>query len=115
MSTYKVVVDKSTVPVGTADKVRAAIAGELQAWGAKIDFSVVSNPEFLKEGAAVDDFRKPDRIVVGADDPRAIDLMSELYALFQRNHERLILMDVKSVELLPNTRPTPCWLRASVS
>jgi UDPglucose 6-dehydrogenase len=99
MNGYKVVVDKSTVPVGTADKVRAAITGELQARAAKIDFSVVSNPEFLKEGAAVDDFMKPDRIVVGADDPRAIDMMRELYAPFQRNHERLIVMDVKSAEL----------------
>jgi len=96
---YKVVVDKSTVPVGTADKVRAAIAEELQARGEKIDFSVVSNPEFLKEGAAVDDFMKPDRIVVGAEDARAIELMRELYAPFQRNHERLIVMDVKSAEL----------------
>ncbi|MDP1734234.1 MAG: UDP-glucose/GDP-mannose dehydrogenase family protein [Sulfuritalea sp.] len=99
MTGYKVVVDKSTVPVGTADKVRAAIAEELAARGAKIDFSVVSNPEFLKEGAAVDDFMKPDRIVVGADDARAIELMRELYAPFQRNHERLIVMDVKSAEL----------------
>ena len=79
--------------------VRAAIAEELAARGKKIDFSVVSNPEFLKEGAAVDDFMKPDRIVVGADDARAIELMRELYAPFQRNHERLVLMDVKSAEL----------------
>jgi UDPglucose 6-dehydrogenase len=99
MTGYKVVVDKSTVPVGTADKVRAAIAEELRARGEKIDFSVVSNPEFLKEGAAVDDFMKPDRIVVGSDDHRAIDLMRELYAPFQRNHERLIVMDLKSAEL----------------
>ncbi len=99
MSGYKVVVDKSTVPVGTADKVRAAIAEELQKRGAAIDYSVVSNPEFLKEGAAVDDFMKPDRIVVGAEDARAIELMRELYAPFQRNHERLIVMDVKSAEL----------------
>ena len=99
MTGYKVMVDKSTVPVGTADKVRAAIAEELAARGAKIDFSVVSNPEFLKEGAAVDDFMKPDRIVVGAEDARAIELMRELYAPFQRNHERLIVMDVKSAEL----------------
>ncbi|MCX7155278.1 MAG: UDP-glucose/GDP-mannose dehydrogenase family protein [Rhodocyclales bacterium] len=99
MNGYKVVVDKSTVPVGTGDRVRAAIAAELEARGAKIDFSVVSNPEFLKEGAAVDDFMKPDRIVVGADDARAIELMRELYAPFQRNHERLIVMDVKSAEL----------------
>jgi len=99
MSDYKVVVDKSTVPVGTADKVRAAIAEELQKRSAKTEFSVVSNPEFLKEGAAVEDFMKPDRIVVGAEDARAIELMRELYAPFQRNHERLIMMDVRSAEL----------------
>jgi UDPglucose 6-dehydrogenase len=99
MDGYRVVIDKSTVPVGTADKVRAAIAEELQKRNAAIDFSVVSNPEFLKEGAAVEDFMKPDRIVVGADDARAVELMRELYAPFQRNHERLILMDVKSAEL----------------
>ncbi len=99
MTDYKVVIDKSTVPVGTADKVRAGIAEELKARGVTIDFSVVSNPEFLKEGAAVEDFMKPDRIVVGAEDARAIDLMRELYAPFQRNHERLIVMDVKSAEL----------------
>ncbi|MCK9283745.1 MAG: UDP-glucose/GDP-mannose dehydrogenase family protein [Rhodocyclaceae bacterium] len=99
MSDYKVVVDKSTVPVGTADKVRAAIADELKARGETLDYSVVSNPEFLKEGAAVEDFMKPDRIVVGADDARAIDLMRQLYAPFQRNHERVIMMDVRSAEL----------------
>jgi UDPglucose 6-dehydrogenase len=92
-------VDKSTVPVGTADKVRAGIAEELKARGVALDFSVVSNPEFLKEGAAVEDFMKPDRIVVGAEDARAIELMRQLYAPFQRNHERLIVMDVKSAEL----------------
>jgi UDPglucose 6-dehydrogenase len=99
MTGYKVVVDKSTVPVGTADKVHAAIGEELSARGARFDFSVVSNPEFLKEGAAVEDFMKPDRIVVGAEDARAIELMRELYAPFQRNHERLIVMDVRSAEL----------------
>jgi len=99
MTDYKVVVDKSTVPVGTADKVRAAIAEELKSRGANLDYSVVSNPEFLKEGAAVDDFMKPDRIVVGAEDVRAADLMRQLYAPFQRNHERLIVMDVRSAEL----------------
>ena len=99
MAGYKVVVDKSTVPVGTADRVRAAIAEELQKRGSTLEYSVVSNPEFLKEGAAVEDFMKPDRIVVGADDPRAVELMRELYAPFQRNHERLIVMDVKSAEL----------------
>jgi UDPglucose 6-dehydrogenase len=99
MTDYRMVVDKSTVPVGTADKVRAAIAEELKARGADVPYSVVSNPEFLKEGAAVDDFMKPDRIVVGAEDARAIELMHQLYAPFQRNHERLIVMDVRSAEL----------------
>lgn len=99
MRDYKVVVDKSTVPVGTADKVQAAIADELAKRGAAIDCSVVSNPEFLKEGAAVDDFMRPDRIVIGAEDERAIDAMRALYAPFQRNHERLIVMDKRSAEL----------------
>ncbi|RAO76982.1 UDP-glucose dehydrogenase family protein [Dyella jiangningensis] len=99
MNEYKVVIDKSTVPVGTADKVRAAIAEELSARCAVIDYSVVSNPEFLKEGSAVDDFMKPDRIVVGADDERGITLMKALYAPFQRNHDKLVLMDVRSAEL----------------
>ncbi|MGB7991611.1 MAG: UDP-glucose/GDP-mannose dehydrogenase family protein [Candidatus Methylophosphatis roskildensis] len=99
MDGHRVVVDKSTVPVGTADRVRAAIGEELASRGAGHDYSVVSNPEFLKEGAAIDDFMKPDRIVVGADDERAIELMRELYAPFQRNHERLLVMDVRSAEL----------------
>lgn len=99
MTDYKVVVDKSTVPVGTADKVKAAIADELQKRGVNIPYSVVSNPEFLKEGAAIEDFMRPDRIVVGAEDERAIHLMQGLYAPFQRNHERLIVMDVRSAEL----------------
>jgi UDPglucose 6-dehydrogenase len=99
MTGYKVIVDKSTVPVGTADKVRAAIGEELQSRGLAIEYSVVSNPEFLKEGAAIDDFMKPDRIVVGAEDHRAIEKMRQLYAPFQRNHERLIIMDVRSAEL----------------
>ncbi len=99
MKDYRVIVDKSTVPVGTADKVRAAIADEIKARGEDVPYSVVSNPEFLKEGAAVEDFMKPDRIVVGAEDPRAIEVMRQLYAPFQRNHERLIMMDVRSAEL----------------
>jgi len=99
MTDYKVVIDKSTVPVGTADMVRAAIAEELHSRGNQTLYSVVSNPEFLKEGAAVEDFMKPDRIVVGAEDAHAVELMRELYAPFQRNHERLIIMDVKSAEL----------------
>ena len=95
----KVIVDKSTVPVGTADLVRAAVADRLAARGAAIPFSVVSNPEFLKEGAAVEDFMRPDRIVIGADDPGAVETMRELYAPFQRNHERLQVMDIRSAEL----------------
>jgi UDPglucose 6-dehydrogenase len=99
MREYKVVVDKSTVPVGTADRVREAIAGELKARGVDLPFSVVSNPEFLKEGAAVEDFMKPDRVVIGADDERATRLMRALYAPFQRNHERMLVMDARSAEL----------------
>ncbi|MBS1228238.1 MAG: UDP-glucose/GDP-mannose dehydrogenase [Proteobacteria bacterium] len=100
MDDYKVIVDKSTVPVGTAAKVAAAIAEELGQRGLDTPYSVVSNPEFLKEGAAVDDFMRPDRIVVGASDERAIALMRELYAPFQRNHQRLVVTDVKSAELI---------------
>lgn len=96
---YLVVVTKSTVPVGTAEKVRGAIQEELNIRGVEIEFSVVSNPEFLKEGAAIADFMKPDRVVVGADNQRAIDLMRALYAPFNRNHERLIIMDIPSAEL----------------
>ncbi len=99
MTDYKVVVDKSTVPVGTADKVKAAVQAELDARGETIPYSVVSNPEFLKEGAAVDDFMRPDRIVVGAEDDQAIFLMKALYAPFQRNHEKLLIMDLRSAEL----------------
>ncbi len=99
MTGYKVVVDKSTVPVGTADKVHGAIAEVLAQRGAAIDYAVVSNPEFLKEGAAVDDFMRPDRIIIGADDAQAIRLMRELYAPFQRNHDKLVVMDLRSAEL----------------
>ncbi|MCY7305058.1 MAG: UDP-glucose/GDP-mannose dehydrogenase family protein [Rhodoferax sp.] len=99
MTDYKVVVDKSTVPVGTGDLVKAAIVEELGKRGFETQFSVVSNPEFLKEGAAVEDFMRPDRIVVGADNEQAIFLMRALYAPFQRNHERLIVTDVRSAEL----------------
>jgi UDPglucose 6-dehydrogenase len=99
MANYKVVVDKSTVPVGTADKVKAAIAEELAARKMDTKFSVVSNPEFLKEGAAVEDFMRPDRIVIGADDAQSIAAMRAVYAPFQRNHERLVVMDVRSAEL----------------
>jgi UDPglucose 6-dehydrogenase len=94
-----VVVDKSTVPVGTADKVRTAIATTLAGRGADIAFDVVSNPEFLKEGAAVDDCMRPDRIVVGADNPAAVEKLRRLYAPFNRNHDRIVAMDVRSAEL----------------
>ena len=94
-----VVVDKSTVPVGTADKVRAAIGAALAARGADVVCDVVSNPEFLKEGAAVEDCMRPDRIVIGADSPAAIEKLKRLYAPFNRNHERIVVMDVRSAEL----------------
>ena len=99
MTDHKVVVDKSTVPVGTGDLVKAAIAEELKLRRIDIPFSVVSNPEFLKEGAAVEDFMRPDRIVVGTDNDQATFLMRALYAPFQRNHERLIVTDIRSAEL----------------
>src|SRR5690606_1115725 len=94
-----VVVDKSTVPVGTADKVRATIATTLAERGADIPFDVVSNPEFLKEGAAVEDCMRPDRIVVGSDSTEAVETMRRLYAPFNRNHDRIVAMDVRSAEL----------------
>ena len=94
-----VVVDKSTVPVGTADKVRATINAELAARGADIDFEVVSNPEFLKEGAAVEDCMRPDRIVIGTSSASALETLRRLYAPFNRNHERIVAMDVRSAEL----------------
>ena len=100
MTDYKVIVDKSTVPVGTADKVRAAVKEELVKRGlGDMAFAVVSNPEFLKEGAAVDDFMKPDRVVVGSDDEQATLLMRALYAPFNRTQDRMLVMDVRSAEL----------------
>ena len=99
MSEYKVIVDKSTVPVGTADRVKQAVQEELDKRKVKTGFSVVSNPEFLKEGAAIEDFNRPDRIVIGAEDEQAIKVMQEMYAPFQRNHDRLMVMDIKSAEL----------------
>jgi UDPglucose 6-dehydrogenase len=99
MQGYRVVVNKSTVPVGTADRVRDEIQRELKRRGKKFAFSVVSNPEFLKEGAAVADFMRPDRIIIGSEDARATALLRELYAPFQRNHERVMLMGVRSAEL----------------
>lgn len=99
MNSYKVVLDKSTVPVGTADKVQAAMHEVLAERGVDYNFAVVSNPEFLKEGAAVNDCMRPDRIVIGTDDDTARQLCRELYAPFNRNHDRMIFMDVRSAEL----------------
>ncbi|TMI01836.1 MAG: UDP-glucose/GDP-mannose dehydrogenase family protein [Betaproteobacteria bacterium] len=99
MQGYRVVVTKSTVPVGTADKVKQAIIEELKKRGTGSDFTVVANPEFLKEGAAVEDFMRPDRIIIGSDDARAVALLRQLYAPFQRNRERVIVMGVRSAEL----------------
>jgi len=99
LADYRIVVDKSTVPVGTADKVKARISQTLRARGASIEFDVVSNPEFLKEGAALSDFMKPDRVVVGTDNPRTAELLKALYDPFTRNHDRMIVMDVRSAEL----------------
>jgi UDPglucose 6-dehydrogenase len=94
----KVVVDKSTVPVGTADRVRVLIAEELTARGVDIEIDIVSNPEFLKEGAAIDDFMKPDRIIIGTETERGANVMRDLYAPFNRNHQRMLVMDVRSAE-----------------
>lgn len=99
MTDYRVIVDKSTVPVGTSERVRAAVADELKRRGVDIEFSVVSNPEFLKEGAAVGDFMRPDRIVVGSSDERASQIMRQLYSPILRNHDRIIIMDPRSAEL----------------
>ena len=99
MDDYRIVVNKSTVPVGTADKVRSAVNEVLAKRGRDIAFDVVSNPEFLKEGAAIEDFMKPDRIVVGTDNPRTTELMRALYAPFNRNRDRMISMDIRSAEL----------------
>lgn len=99
ISAYCTVVDKSTVPVGTAEKVRAAIAEELERRGVKVDFDVVSNPEFLKEGDAVNDFMRPDRIIIGADTERAERIMRDLYAPFTRSHERILVMGIRDAEM----------------
>ncbi|XSG86543.1 MAG: UDP-glucose dehydrogenase family protein [Methylohalobius sp. ZOD2] len=99
MDEYRIVVNKSTVPVGTADRVREAMTAILATGGREVEFDVVSNPEFLKEGAAVTDFMKPDRIIVGTDNPRTAELLKALYAPFNRNHDRLIAMDIRSAEL----------------
>ncbi|MCZ8133003.1 MAG: UDP-glucose/GDP-mannose dehydrogenase family protein [Steroidobacteraceae bacterium] len=99
MSEYKVVITKSTVPVGTADKVRAAIVETLAGRGVDVEYDVVSNPEFLKEGAAIGDFMRPDRVIVGTDNPRVTELMRALYEPFTRSRDRLIAMDIRSAEL----------------
>jgi UDPglucose 6-dehydrogenase len=99
MNEYKVVITKSTVPVGTSDKVRAAVAAALTKRGGEVEFDVVSNPEFLKEGAAIEDFMRPDRVVVGTDNPRVTELLRALYDPFTRSREKLIIMDLRSAEL----------------
>lgn len=99
MNSFKIIVDKSTVPVGTADKVRAAVQDELTRRGSSLEFDVVSNPEFLKEGAAIDDFMKPDRVVVGTDNVRTAEIMKELYDPFMRKQSRMIIMDIRSAEM----------------
>ncbi len=99
MTGFKIIVDKSTVPVGTADKVRAAIKEELAIRGVDLEFDVVSNPEFLKEGAAIDDFMKPDRVVIGTDNVRTAEIMKELYDPFMRKQNRMIVMDIRSAEM----------------
>jgi UDPglucose 6-dehydrogenase len=99
LTDYRVVIDKSTVPVGTADRVRQTILTELVSRSISVDFDVVSNPEFLKEGAAIGDFMKPDRVVVGTNSLRALDVMRQMYEPFTRSRERLVVMDVRSAEL----------------
>ena len=99
MNGFKIIVDKSTVPVGTADKVRAAVLEELSIRGVDLEFDVVSNPEFLKEGAAIDDFMKPDRVVIGCDNVRTAEIMKELYDPFMRKQNRMIVMDIRSAEM----------------
>ena len=100
MTNEKVIVDKSTVPIGTGDKVKAAVAEELMKRNIDIHYSVVSNPEFLKEGAAVEDFMRPDRIIIGTEDPKAVEVMKQIYAPFQRNHDRIVITDLRSAELI---------------
>jgi UDPglucose 6-dehydrogenase len=99
MDDYKIIIDKSTVPVGTAERVRAKVNEVLSERKLSLEFDVVSNPEFLKEGAAIDDFMKPDRIVIGTDNPRTTELLRMLYTPFNRNHDRFIAMDIPSAEL----------------
>lgn len=113
MKSYKVVVTKSTVPVGTADYVAALISETLHRRGVNINFDIVSNPEFLKEGDAVNDFMKPDRVVIGAENPRVIDMMHEIYSPFMLSHERLLIMDIPSAELTKYA--ANCMLAARIS
>ncbi len=103
MTEYRIIIDKSTVPVGTGEKVRAAVQAELDKRGETIPFDVVSNPEFLKEGNAIDDFMKPDRVVIGCDDVRTGEIMKELYAPFVRTGKPILVMDVKSAEMTKYT------------
>ncbi len=99
MESFKIIVDKSTVPVGTADRVRLAVREELDKRGTEIEFDVVSNPEFLKEGAAIEDFMRPDRVVIGTDNVRTAEIMKEIYSPFMRKTNRLIVMDIRSAEM----------------
>jgi UDPglucose 6-dehydrogenase len=99
MNAHKIIVNKSTVPVGTAERVRQTVVQTLAERGVKIPFSVVSNPEFLKEGAAVNDFMSPDRVIIGADDDDAVSIMRRIYEPFQRTHDRFMVMDIRSAEL----------------
>ncbi|WP_455234411.1 UDP-glucose dehydrogenase family protein [Thiogranum longum] len=99
LNDYRIIVNKSTVPVGTADRVRARVKDVLDSRGTNLEFDVVSNPEFLKEGAAIEDFMRPDRIVIGTDNPRTTELLRALYTPFNRNHERILAMDIRSAEL----------------
>jgi UDPglucose 6-dehydrogenase len=114
MTSEKVIVDKSTVPIGTGDKVKAAVAEELKKRNVDIHYSVVSNPEFLKEGAAVEDFMRPDRIVIGTEDSKAIEVMKQVYAPFQRNHERLVVTNLRSAELIKYAANSMLATRISV-
>ncbi|HPL63873.1 MAG: UDP-glucose/GDP-mannose dehydrogenase family protein [Syntrophales bacterium] len=99
MTEYKIIINKSTVPVGTADQVRETIRGELKKRNLHIEFDVVSNPEFMKEGDSINDFMKPDRVIIGTDNPRTAELMKEIYAPFAMDREKMIVMDVRSAEL----------------
>ena len=99
MNEYKVIINKSTVPVGTGDRVRNEVASILKTRGMSPEFDVVSNPEFLKEGDAIDDFMKPDRIIIGTDNVRTGELLKAMYAPFNRNHDRVFIMDIRSSEL----------------